>query len=230
MYIGNTHYKPNLLLNNDKLAVVDTVKDLGVTIDYRLTFDVHVRQIVARAFVRANLIHKCFVSRDIITLMRAFKVYVRPIIEYASCVWSPYRVNQVKQIESVQRKFTKRLPGYALLSYRERLQRLGLESLEMRRLRCDLLYTYKIVFGLTSEAAKNMFTFTSSLYSINTRGHAYKLYPHNNRINVRKHFFCERVITPWNSLPAIAEDFCSLSSFKCFLNSTDLSMYVSLGF
>ena len=51
--------------------------------------------------------------------MRAFKVYVRPIIEYASCEWSPYRVNQVKQIESVQRKFTKRLPGYALLSYKE---------------------------------------------------------------------------------------------------------------
>ena len=114
--------------------------------------------------------------------------------------------------------------------YKEKLQRLGLESLELRRLRCDLLYTYKIVFGLTSEAAKNMFTFTSSLHSVNTRGHAYKLYPHNNRINVRKHFFCERVITPWNSLPAIAEDFCSLSSFKCFLNSTDLSMYVSLGF
>ena len=65
MYIGNTHYKPNLLLNNDKLAVVDTVKDLGVAIDYRLTFDVHVRQSVARA----NLIHKCFVSRDIFTLM-----------------------------------------------------------------------------------------------------------------------------------------------------------------
>ena len=120
--------------------------------------------------------------------------------------------------------------SYTLLSYKERLQRLGLESLEMRRLRCDLLYTYKIVFGLTSEAAKNMFTFTSSLYSVNTRGHAYKLYPHNNRINVRKHFFCERVITPWNSLPAIAEDFCSLSSFKCFLNSTDLSMYVLRGF
>ena len=146
----------------------------------------------------------------------AFTVYFRPIIEYVSCVWSPYRVNQVKQIESVQRKFTKRLPGYALLCYKERLQRLGLESLELRRLRCDLLYTYKVVFGLTSEAAKNMFTFTSSLYSVNTRGLAYKLYPHNNRINVRKHFFCERVITPWNSLPAIAEDFCSLSSFKCF--------------
>ena len=75
MQLGNTPYKPNLLLNNHKLAVVDEVKDLGVAINCRLTFDVHVHQIVAWAFVRANLIHNCFVSHDIFTLMRAVKVY-----------------------------------------------------------------------------------------------------------------------------------------------------------
>ena len=69
MYIGNTHYKPNLLLNNDKLAAVDEVKDLGVAIDCRLTFDVNIRQIVARAIARADLI-------PIFTLMRAFIVYL----------------------------------------------------------------------------------------------------------------------------------------------------------
>jgi hypothetical protein len=183
-----------------------------------------------QAFVRANLIHKCFVSRDNFTLIRAFKVYVRPMVEYASCAWSPYHTNKIKQIESVQRNFTKRLPGYALLSYKARLSRLGLESLEMRRLKYDLLFTYKIVFGLVSDAAINMFTLTNSLYSTSTRGHAYKLYPHNSRIDLRKHFFSERVITPWNNLPATADHFRTLSSFKRFLNSTDLTTYVSLGF
>ena len=78
-------------------------------------------------------------------LLRAFKVHVKPIVEYASCVWSPYRVNQVKLIESVQRKVTKRFPGYASLSYKDRLSRLGPDSLELRRLRYELLLTYKIV-------------------------------------------------------------------------------------
>jgi len=116
------------------------VKDLGVIVDSHLNFDTHIRQAVARAFVRSNLIHKCFVSRDIFTLLRAFKVYVLPIIEYASCVWSPYHVNLVKLIESVQRKFTKRLPGYASLSYEDRVLRLGLDSLELRCLRYDLFH------------------------------------------------------------------------------------------
>jgi len=71
--------------------------------------------------------------------LRAFKVYVLPIIEYALCVWSPYHVNLVKLIESVQRKVTKRLLGYASLSYKDRLSHLGLDSLELRRMRYDLL-------------------------------------------------------------------------------------------
>ena len=125
------------------------------------------------------------------------------MVEYASCALSPYHTNKIKQIESVQRNFTKRLPEYALLSYKARLSRLGLESLEMRRLKYDLLFTYKIVFGLVSDAATNMFTLTNSLYSTSTRGHAYKLYPHNNCTD----FFSERVIKPWNNLPAAADLF-----------------------
>jgi len=119
---------------------------------------------------------------------------------------------------------------YALLNCEARLSSLGLQSLEIRWLTYDLLYTYKIVFGLVSDAAMNMFTLTNSLYSISTRVHAYKLYPHNNRIDLRKHIFSERDIAPWNNLPATANHFRTSSSFKRFLNSTDLTMYVSLGF
>jgi len=93
----------------------------------------------------------------------------------------------------------------------------------LRRLRYDLLLTYKIVFGLTDVVASDMFTLTSSSHYINTRGHAYKLYPHNSRND-------ERVIAPWNNLPATIEHLSSVSSFKYLINSTDFSMYVSLGF
>jgi len=165
-----------MFLNGNVLPVVDSVRDLGVIVDSQLSFAAHVDQIVARAFTRANLIHKCFISRDTETLKRAFLVYVRPLLEYASCVWSPHHIGKIKQIESVQRQFTKRLPGFADLEYRERLSRLNIESLEMRRLRQDLLYTYKIVFGLVSDACGDLFRLTSSVADNApcTRGHYYK--------------------------------------------------------
>jgi len=185
----------------------------------------HIDQVVARAFVRTNLIFKCFISRDIRTLVRAFTVYVRPIVEYASCVWSPYHVCDVTRVESVQRSFTKRLPGYFDKDYKSRLLLLGLDSLELRRLRQDLIFTYKILFGLTNEVASDFFMISNSEHD--TRGHSYKLYPRFNRIDLRKYFFTERIIGPWNSLPARNDNFSSLSKFKLFINSVDLSKHVS---
>ena len=228
MFIGNLGCKASLLLDGNELAVVGETKDLGVIVDSHLTFGAHIDQMVAKAFVRSNLIHKCFVSRDVSTLVRAFVVYVRPILEYASCVWSPHHVGRIKQIESVQRRFTKRLPGYATLDYKSRLQRLGMDSLEMRRLRQDLIYTYKIVVDLVDGAANDMFTTSSNMYT--TRGHMYKLFPHCSRLDMRKYFFAERVIQPWNALPAKHEHFRSRSAFARFVRCTDLSKFVINGF
>jgi len=74
MYVGNAQSKPSLVLNDAEIAIVAEVKDLGVIVDFRLNFGTHIRQAVARAFVRSNLIHKCYVSRDVFTLLHAFKV------------------------------------------------------------------------------------------------------------------------------------------------------------
>jgi hypothetical protein len=92
--------------------VVDDTRDLSVVVDSYLKFDTQIHQTVVQAFVIATLIHKCFASRDIFTHVRAFKVYVMPMVKYALRAWSLYHTNKIKQTESVRRNFTKRLPGY----------------------------------------------------------------------------------------------------------------------
>ena len=66
----------------------------------------------------------------------------------SSVVWSPYLKLDIERLENVQRLFRKRLVGLKHVEYAERLQRLNLHSLELRRLRTDLIWCYKIVFGL----------------------------------------------------------------------------------
>ena len=63
---------------------------------------------------------------------------------------------------------------------------------------------YKIVFGLTCLVMSDFFAFSPVRI---TRGHPYKLFVPRAAINTRKHFFCVRVIEPWNSLVGSAEDF-----------------------
>ena len=56
-----------------------------------------------------------------------------------------------------------RLHGFKSLDYKTRLLKLGLDSLEMRRLKQDLIYTYKLLFGHVIVDA-NDFLFCRHLY------------------------------------------------------------------
>jgi len=66
---------------------------------------------------------------DTASLTRVFIIYVRPLLEFTSPVWSPQHFGKIMQIK----RFTKRLLGLKDVLDRNRLERLGLEALEMRR-------------------------------------------------------------------------------------------------
>ena len=74
----------------------------------------HITDIVSKAHQRAGLILPTFISRDIHLLMCAFLVYVRPIVEYKSIIWSLSTTHDNDAVESVQRRFTKRPPNFLI--------------------------------------------------------------------------------------------------------------------
>jgi len=67
--------------------------DLGVYVDCALSFSNHISTIVTKAKLRSSQILRFFLSKDPVVLAKAFVVYVRPILEYSSPVWSPYGVS-----------------------------------------------------------------------------------------------------------------------------------------
>jgi len=59
------------------------------------------------------------------------------------------------------------------------------------------------------------------------RGRPYKLFVPRRFVNTTKHYFCVRVIEPWNNLNCASVDFSSaLRRFKCFLRRPGLSQYL----
>ena len=155
--IGKCVPSTTISIDGALLPYVTSCRDLGITVTSDLTPSVHVNNIIVKAHQRANAIHRCFISRNVELLVRAYLVYVRPLLEYNSPVWSPYLMYDIQAIEHVQRRFTKRLPGFGTYSYGERLQLLQLSSLELRRLRIDLVWCYKIVFGLVNLHTSDFF-------------------------------------------------------------------------
>ena len=142
------------------------------------------------------MINRSFLSRDTNLLVRAFVIYVRPLLEYNSVIWSPWLKQDIDKIEGVQRRFTKRLFGCKHLSYKERLQRLNLPSLELCRLHADLVMCYKLVFGCVECDLNDFFTLNQSV----TRGHMYRPSKQRNNSSVRS------LIIINNNIPLITND------------------------
>jgi len=82
-------------------------------------------------------------------------------------------IKDIITLEAVQRRFTKRIPEIKHLTYYQRLSKLKLESLELRRLRTDLLFAYKLVFGMLDVKVADFFI---TDFSNAIRGHCYRLY------------------------------------------------------
>jgi hypothetical protein len=97
----------------------ETEKDIGVTIDAKLNFEKHIQTQVNKANQIVGIIRKSFKYLDFKTFCLLFKSLVRPILEYASSVWNPYKTKDIEAIENVQRRATKMLPDMKNLTYEE---------------------------------------------------------------------------------------------------------------
>jgi len=72
-------------------------------------------------------------------------------------------------------------------TYPERLKLLGLERLEERRIRADILFVYKLLFDLTALQADDFLYFVS--LHVLEANHPYKLFLPRCLSDVRKCFF-----------------------------------------
>ena len=141
-----------------------------------------------------------------------YKGFIRPHLEYAIQAWSPYLRRDIDCLEKVQRRATKMVNGLRNLPYESRLKRLKLTSLEKRRQRGDLIEAYKILTGKERVNPQCFFALDKRAYD--TRGHELKLYTNRSRLDLRKNFFSQRVVSHWNNLPATVIKAESVNSFK----------------
>jgi hypothetical protein len=203
---------------------VQSYKDLGIVYDGEYKFSLHIDSCVKRSFKLANLILRTTKSKNPDLLIYLFKVFVRPLIEYNCSIYNPYLLRDIDLLESLQRRYTKRVGrrcGF-IGGYRERLKFFGLESLEERRIRADLILLYKVLHNLISVRLDSIYV----VGPCKTRGNSNKLFKYRAETEIRKRFFAFRVIDIWNRLPDSLANACSLLQFKNSLSSSDLSMYI----
>ena len=147
--IGSFSSKFHYKIIGTTLSYVNSIKDLGIIVDTNLSYSTHCCAISKKASQRANVVLRAFQTRNLDSLVTAFKTFVRPILEYATPVWSPHLIKSKKLVELVQRKFTK-LAFYGCFhdctsQYDKRLTIARLDCLETRGIKFDVVFLFKML-------------------------------------------------------------------------------------
>ena len=202
--------KQTYYLGDHALKNVDEVKDLGILVDSKLQFNNHLSSKVNKANQMWGMIRRAFKHMNEDIFRKLFCSLVRPHLEYSIQFWAPYLRKNINQIESVQRRATKCIPGYRNLSYEDRLKKLKLPSLAYRRLRGSMIEVYKILNVYDPEVTPQLKMLEST-----TRGHNQRIYVDTaKKVHPKHHSFHLRIAKPWNSLPQEVVSSPNLNTFK----------------
>ena len=198
-----------------ELPTNNSVRDLGVLLSSDLKPSVQCSLAAKKAQKMLVLIRLSFKLLDVHVLSRLYKSFVRPLLEYCATAWCPYYLRDISALEKVQRRATRMIPSLRQFSYIERLRHFSMTTLSTRRLRYDLITVYKIVH---SQLLLNPDLFFHQKTLDCTRGHHNKFFVNYSRLELRRNFFSNRVVSSWNSLPESCVTASSVLVFKCLLD------------
>jgi hypothetical protein len=213
--LGAKNPKLKYQLGGETLARQTNCRDLGVQLTSNNKSSEHCGIVAAKAIKRAGMILRAFTSNKPDTLLKAFTVFVRPLLECATPAWCPYLLKDIDAIERVQRHYTRmifRRCHLPALSYPERLKYFGMDTLELRRIRSDLTMYFKIIHGYSVIDCSKMFQLCNNA----NRGNGYKMYVPFCKTVCLQNAFHVRRLAIWNNVSC---KIVSSTSVKCL--STD---------
>ena len=136
-----------LHLLNDVIRPTQSAKFLGVEIDSMLSFKKHIDFVCDCSTRRLNVLKVlAYNGVDPPTLMKLYKIYVRPIIEYGSIAFSTAPKTQLLRLERIQNEAIRtalRLPRYIRKSLLNEYASIQPINDRLLRLNISLLNTMK---------------------------------------------------------------------------------------
>lgn len=177
-------------------------KYLGVIFTHNMTWSKHIDYVCNKALKKLGYLRRTLSKSPKETKLLLFKSLIRPIVDYASVVWNPYKQCEINRLEAIQKKAVRFIcHRYDRdFSPSSTLSSLNLTSLSSRRRIESLKFLHSIV--TSSVKLSNDKDYINFAPQSTTRSyHNLNLTPYYARTNMFKFSFFPRSIEDWNSLP-----------------------------
>lgn len=225
MHVGKNNPRFEYKMAGVKLTVVEEEKDIGVTVHSSLKPSKHGQKVAATASAVLRQLTRNFHFRDRHVFKKLYVQYVRPHVEFASPAWSPWLEQDKSILEKVQNKAVNLVAGLTGNSYEEKCKELGLETLEQRRVKQDILQAYKILKGVDKVDPDKIFNLTGPVHGRQT---CFTADPNNiledrSRLEIRKHSYAVRVASHWNKLEPDTKNSRSVNVLKRILTTKNFT-------
>ncbi|XP_076041896.1 uncharacterized protein LOC143025774 [Oratosquilla oratoria] len=212
MHVGKNNANYNYYIDGFPLQTTTEEKDSGVYVTPDTSPTVHISKAADKANSMLGRIKRTFTCMDKEIFLALYTTLVRPLMEYAVQAWSPYKKKDINILEKVQRRATKLVPQLKEKPYNERLDALGLTTLQARRIRGDMIEV--LMLNGEEDIDCSQFLQIEPRERYETRGHQWKLKKTRFRTTKRSNFFDARVVNKWNSLPENVVNSSSVNMFK----------------
>jgi len=146
----NNSYK---LSDGTIIKEANQTRDLGVLMSNDGKFTNHVINIVSNCKRTISMIFRTFRTRDDQVMLTLYRSLVLSKIDYCSVLWCPNDLSDLRKLEGIQSNFTLRMTCARTESgnrrdYWQRLNHLGLYSIQRRFERYVVIYVWKILHSI----------------------------------------------------------------------------------
>ena len=215
MHVGRNNPRHDYSMSGQVLATTEEERDLGVIMSRNLKPAAQCAKAAKTANMVLGQISRSFYYKDKEIFVRLYKAYVRPHLDFAVQAWSPWTQADKEVLERVQKRMVRQVSGLRGHEYRERLQELGLTTLEERRHQADMNMVYKILNGKEDMVVEELFRMAATGERQTRRNAGYmNLFVTHGRLDTRANFFSVRVCESWNRIPEDIKRLRTVDSFK----------------
>ena len=185
---------------------------MGVTLEENCKFDAHINATVNAGNKMLGFIRRNIKVNSQRTKEMAYKMLVRPKVEYAASVWDPYTKSQISNLEKIQRRAARFVLNdhKKCSSVTNMLKSLKWPSLEQRRKATRLTNLYKI----KKDKVKIHCNELEPAPTRARRAHDQQLRRLQCKKEIRQHSFFPRTIKEWNELKQVAVSAPSADAFR----------------